>query len=254
MKKTLFVANWKMQPERAKDASLLWGATKRAAKTARSTSVVVCPPFVHIAPLAKSIDRSVLLGAQDVSLYPDGAHTGEISAGMLTNLSVRFVIVGHSERRHIGETNEIVARKVKVALAAHLRPIVCVGEHERGMHGEHLGHLQEQMTKSLAGIGKAGAQNLVVAYEPLWAIGKSFKYAMKPAEIHETSLFIRKILVKLFGRTAGTAIPVLYGGAVASENIASVVYEGEVDGVLVGHASLSSQQVTGMIRALESKK
>ncbi len=253
MRKVLFVANWKMGPVTAKEAVLLWGATKRAAGKVSKTSVVVCPPFIHLSACAKARSGAVLLGAQDVSLFSDGAHTGEISPSMLKEARVRYVIVGHSERRALGETDAIIARKTKVALAHGLRPIVCVGEKERGHHGEYLGLLQEQIMKSLAGISRTMASGLVVAYEPLWAIGKSYKYAMRPEEIHEVSIFIRKILVKLFGRAIGTEIPILYGGSVEKENIADVVFAGEADGVLVGHASLNGQQVHGMLKALEEK-
>lgn len=253
MGKILFVANWKMEPATAQEAVSLWGATKRAAAKTSKTSTVVCPPFIHLSSCAKTQRGTVLLGAQDVSLFSDGAHTGEISPSMLKEARVRYVIIGHSERRALGETDAIIARKAKVALAHGLRPIVCVGEKERGHHGEHLGLLQEQITKSLAGTNRATAKGLVIAYEPLWAIGKSYKYAMRPGEIHEMSIFIRKILVKLFGRTAGIGIPILYGGSVEKENIADVVFGGEVDGVLVGHASLNGQQVHGMLKALEGK-
>lgn len=254
MKKTLFVANWKMQPESAKEAQALWGGTKRAVARARRIATVVCPPFPYLHPLSKTRSTSVLLGAQDISLYDRGSHTGEVSPAMLKDLDVRYVIVGHSERRNLGETNAIVARKTKLALAGGLRPVVCVGEQERSHHGEHLGSLEEQIRHSLSGVPRSQAKNLVVAYEPLWAVGKSFKYAMQPGEIHEATLFIRKILAKLFGRGVGISIPVLYGGAVEEENIVAVVSAGEVDGVLVGHASLDARLVSRMVRALESAR
>lgn len=243
-----------MQPESAPRAQALWTAVKRIAHRAKKTTLVVCPPFPYLSSCAKSYDGTVLLGAQDVSVFKDGAHTGEVSPAMLKDLRVRFVIVGHSERRALGETDAYVAQKVKMTLAQGMRPVVCVGEHERGVHGDHLMFLQKQITESLKGIGPARARDLVVAYEPLWAIGKSFKYAVSPHDIHETSIFIRKTLAKLLGRSVGTAIPILYGGSVEAENIAEIVSIGEVDGVLVGHASLDSDSVKNMVRALEAKR
>lgn len=250
MKKIIFVANWKMDPVSRKEAVSLLGETKRVARTARTTTVIVCPPFVHIPACTRLRSDAVILGAQDLSLFADGAHTGEVSSAMLKEFGVRYVIVGHSERRRLGETDAIVAQKTKLALRNGLRPIMCVGEYERGVHGEHLATLEHQIKSSLNGISRKTVKGLIVAYEPLWAIGKSFKYAMRPSEIHEAVIFIRKILVKLFGRGVGSSIPILYGGSVEKENIANIVFQGGADGVLVGHASRNTAQIHGMLRAI----
>ncbi len=254
MAKTFLILNWKMHPGNTKEAQALWGATKRALARARKTTAIVCAPFVYLQPLAKTRSTTALLGAQDVSVYEGGSHTGEISAQMLKEFRIRHVIVGHSERRELGETDGMIARKVKLALQSGLQPIVCIGERERSQHGEHLGELEDQMTRSLAGVGRAQAKQLFIAYEPLWAIGKSYKYAMQPHEIHETSIFIRKILTKMFGRAVASTIPVLYGGAVEEANIAQVVRQGDVSGVLVGRASLDGKSVSHMVKALEAKQ
>ncbi|MCR4274707.1 MAG: triose-phosphate isomerase [Candidatus Campbellbacteria bacterium] len=247
----LFVANWKMNPDSVREAVMLWNATKKYAQKARKTSVVVCPPTPFIASCATKSDGLVFFGAQDVSLFPNGAHTGEVSTGMLKDMHVRYIIAGHSERRALGESNELIARKVQAVLASGLTPILCIGEHERGMHGEHFAFIEEQIRGSLHGISKARAPKIILAYEPLWAIGRTSAQAMSPNDVHEMALFIRKILSKMYGRSVGMSIPILYGGSVEPSNINPIVREGAVQGVLVGHASLVAKNVADMLFALE---
>lgn len=247
----LFVANWKMNPDSVRGAVDLWNATKKYARKIRKTSVVVCPPTPFIASCSTKSEGLMSLGAQDVSIFANGAHTGEVSVSMLKDMRVRYVIVGHSERRALGETNELIAHKVQSILTASLTPILCVGEHERGDHGEHFAFIEEQIRGSLQGVSKARAAKVVVAYEPLWAIGKTSAQAMGSSDVHETTLFIRKILSKMYGRSVGLSIPILYGGSVEGSNIATIVYEGAVNGVLVGHASLVPKNVADMLNALE---
>ncbi len=169
---------------------------------------------------------------------------------MLRDLSVRYVIVGHSERRALGETDETVARKARAVVDAGLSPIVCIGEDHRDERGQHFHFLAEQLTQSLKGIGKARAKDVVIAYEPLWAIGKTYDAAMDPHSLHEMALFIRKVLTKIFGRSVGLTMRVLYGGSVEEENAESLLRGTGVDGFLIGHASLDLAQLRGIIRAL----
>lgn len=249
--KLLFVANWKMNPSSAREAVALWSATKKYARKIKKTSVVVCPPTPFCVSCSNKSDGFVFLGAQDVSVFSDGAHTGEVSTAMLKSVGVRYVIVGHSERRAGGETPAQVAHKAREVLAAGLTPIVCVGEHERGEHGEHLAVIEEQLRESLKGISKAKIAKVIIAYEPVWAIGKASLYAMNPSDVHESTLFIRKILSRMYGRTTGMTVPILYGGSVEPHNIARIVHEGTVQGVLVGRASLVARNVADMLAALE---
>lgn len=250
MARTLLVLNWKMNPERLLDAETLFAATKRIARSSRAVGLVVCPPSLFLGALRKKYDGTVLLGAQDV--YPDtkGSHTGSISPYMLESLNAKYVIVGHSERRRDGETNEIVAQKAIAALGAHLTPIVCIGEHERSGDGDHFAFIESQLTASLKGIPKAKAKNIVIAYEPLWAIGKTYSAAIDPYSLQETVIFIHKILTKLFGRTLGMSIPVLYGGSVESANVRDLVKGSGVSGFLVGHASLDADELRAIVKAL----
>ncbi len=162
---------------------------------------------------------------------------------------MKYVILGHSERRRDGETNEVVAKKVVTALTSHLVPIVCIGERERDEKGSHFAFLEEQITASLKGIGKARAKNLVIAYEPLWAIGRTYKAALDPYALHETTIFIRKILAKMFGRAIGMSIKILYGGSVESGNVAELMKGTGIAGYLIGHASLDPEELRALIKA-----
>ena len=249
MARTLLVLNWKMNPERLADAEALFTATKKASRISSLVGLVVCPPTLFLGALRKKYDGTVLLGAQDVYGENTGAHTGAISPNMLESLGVKYVIVGHSERRRDGETNDVVAKKVSATLVAHLTPIVCVGEHERDEKGSHFAFLEEQITASLKNVGKARAKNLVIAYEPLWAIGKTYKAAIDAYALHETTIFIRKILARLFGRTLGMSIKILYGGSVESGNAGHLMKGTGIAGYLIGHASLDADELKALIQS-----
>lgn len=250
MARKLLVLNWKMAPEKLSEALSLFTGTKRLSRGLKNTGLIVCPPFVYLGSLRRAYDGTVLLGAQDVFWETSGAHTGSISPYMLRDLSVRYVIVGHSERRALGESDDIVARKTRAAVDVGLVPIVCIGEVHRDEKGHHFHFLAEQLTQSLKGIGKARAKDIVIAYEPLWAIGKTYDAAMDPHSLHEMTLFIRKVLTKLFGRSIGMHMKVLYGGSVEEENAEPLLRGTGVDGFLIGHASLDVTHLRGIVRAL----
>lgn len=250
--KYLVVGNWKMYVDSAAKATELARRVARAASRLRRTEVVVCPPHAFLGTIASGRGRSLLLGAQDVSTETEAARTGETSVFMLKNMRVSHVIVGHSERRSLGETNAIVALKAQRALKAGVTPIICIGETERDLRGDFLALLEAQIKQSLSGVTRAKVSQVVVAYEPLWAIGKSAQDAVTPHVLHETTLFIKKILVSLFGRTAGTSVKILYGGSVEAPNAAALVSEGAVDGVLVGHASTDAGEFVEIIRSIDN--
>ena len=234
--KKLVVANWKMNPKTNAEALTILKETLKGANTA--VDVTVCPPFLFLSLLAKiKLKKGITLGLQNVSEFEEGAHTGEVSVLMGKNFPISYVIVGHSERRAIKESDEVVAKKVLAVKKAKLTPIVCIGEHERDQHGLYLDAIKKQLLASLALLPKAAIKEIVVAYEPIWAIGKSASEAMDGHTLHQTSLLIRKILIEQFGSGAKET-RILYGGAVAPENAALLVKEGEVDGLLVGHQSL----------------
>ncbi|TAL49351.1 triose-phosphate isomerase [Patescibacteria group bacterium] len=239
MARNIVIANWKMNPASPVEAKRLFASTRAAARALRSVEVVIAPPVPFLSLFAGKRYKNVRLGAQDVFWQSRGAVTGEVSPAMLASLGVRYVIVGHSERRALGESDEIVSRKVSAALSAGLTPILCVGEGERDEHGAYLHALAGQIRRSLAGLTKNGIPGIIVAYEPVWAIGKTARDALSARGLHETTLFIQKTLNDLYGRRAADTVRIVYGGSVEANNAAELIREGNVSGFLVGHASLS---------------
>lgn len=235
-----------MAPESAKDGAKIIAAFNRQ-RAAKGVYVGWCPPAVQLSAL-KAKFRAAEFGGQDVSAEAGGAHTGEVSAPMLKAAGAGFALIGHSERRAKGETDALVARKVKAAIAAKLQVLLCVGERDRDPAGRYLRDLAAQTAASLEGITPAEAKSVAVAYEPVWAIGAG-KSAIGPTELLETSRFVRKVLRDVLGPAAGEKVYVLYGGSVDGENAATLVSGGEVDGFLVGRASLDPYAFAAIVKA-----
>jgi triosephosphate isomerase len=244
-KPRLVVANWKMAPESAKDGAKIIAGFNR--QKVSGVHVGWCPPAVMLAPL-KAKFRAAEFGAQDVSAEANGAFTGQISAAQAKAAGAGFAIVGHSERRAQGEDDALVARKVRAAIAGGLHVLLCVGERERDAGGRYLRDLAGQIQASLAGVTPPEGKKIAVAYEPVWAIGAG-KSAIGPAELLETSRFVRKCLRDTLGPTTGERAYVLYGGSVDGENAAGLVVGGEVDGFLVGRASLDHYAFAAIAKA-----
>ncbi|MHB8651618.1 MAG: triose-phosphate isomerase [Minisyncoccota bacterium] len=246
--KKYIIGNWKANPATLSDAEKLFVSTARAAKVARGATVVVCPPAVFLPALARLRERGVVLGAQDVSVEKEGAFTGEISASMLASSGAKMVIIGHSERRARGERDEDVAKKIRRALAVGLVPILCVGESVRGNEGEHISFVHRQLLAALRGIPRAKVGSLVVAYEPIWAIGKNATRAATAVEAHEMAIVIRRTIAELFGRRSADVTTILYGGSVDEKNAAAFLDPtAGMNGLLVGRASLSTKTFTKII-------
>lgn len=236
----MVVANWKMNPGSLAEAREIFSFTKKAASKLRNTDVVVCPPFPFLQPLSRlERPKNLSLGAQNISVEEKGAFTGEVSASMLTDLGVKYSIIGHSERRAMGESNEIVKRKLERAFDNNIIPILCMGEKERNREGVHLEFLRNQVKECLTSIQKKNLLGLLIAYEPVWAIGKSYKESMNATDVHETTLFIKKSVGEIFGKDVADSIFMLYGGSVEEENALEIIKFGNVDGFLAGHASLA---------------
>jgi len=247
--KILIVANWKMNPESAEKAREIFLETKKTVKTLKNTKVVVCPPFVYLSDLEKVNDSKIILGAQDMFWEKSGSFTGEISSNMLKKEG--YVILGHSERRELGETEEMIAKKISSALSAGLKPILCIGEKERDVHGDYFAFLKNQIINSIGKLPKNLFKKLIIAYEPIWAIGKSEDEAMKPADIHETSLFIKKVLTDLGGKKEVLNIPILYGGSVNHNNAKEMITKGEIQGLLVGRESLLPKKFAELLKNVD---
>jgi triosephosphate isomerase len=213
--------------------------------------VVVVPPFTDIRSVQTLVDGdrlSIRYGAQDVSTQDSGAFTGEISASMLAKLGCSYVVVGHSERReHHAETDEVVNAKAHKALAADMTPIVCVGEGlEVRQAGEHVPYTMSQVEGSLAGFTAEQVADLVVAYEPVWAIGTG--EVATPQDAQEVCQAIRSQIREAYGDAAAGGVRILYGGSVKASNVAGIMAEEDVDGCLVGGASLQADEFGGICR------
>jgi len=214
--------------------------------------IVVCPPFTALSDVGEIIQDSLIqLGAQDMHWEDKGAFTGEISPLMLKDLGVKYVIIGHSERRQFfGETNETVNKKVRTALKHKLIPIMCVGETlEERKRGETFEVVKNHVEKGLEKIELEDPNNLVIAYEPVWAIGTGINATPQQAE--EVQNYIRKLLEEIFNKEYAEAIRIQYGGSVKPDNIEELMREEDVDGALVGGASLDLFAFTEIVRKAE---
>lgn len=245
--KKIVAANWKMNPSTVEEAKRIAERVRRSVSELKHTEVVVCPPFIFAsAIISRSVSPHFHLGAQSVSYGEGNAHTGEVSAEMLKNAGVEYVIAGHSEMRAAGDTDLMVSKRIKAILDAGMIPLVCIGEKLRDLSGTHFDFIKEQMKNSLAGIPKSRSRDIILAYEPVWAIGA--KAAMLPEEIYEMSLFVKKVYADIFGVDTGRKVQVLYGGSVTVRNAADIVRMGQVDGLLVGRESLN---IAGFVELLK---
>ena len=240
-----FVAgNWKMNTTSAEAERLVLEMLERLDKI-KGVEKVLCPPFVSLVAINIMLqESSIKLGAQNMYFEPKGAYTGEVSPLMLRELC-EFVILGHSERRwYFGESDEIVNKKVEAALANSLKPILCVGERlEENEAGRMEEVVERQVTAALNGIEPV--HDLVIAYEPVWAIGTG--KAATPGQADHTITAIRKLLAIIYGDEVAQEMRILYGGSVSSANIAEFLSQPEIDGALVGGASLKADEFISIV-------
>lgn len=245
----LLIANWKMNPDTPREARRLYAATRAAARPLRRTDIVLCPPAIFMPIIVPS--RRIALGAQDIFTELRGAYTGSISASMVKYSGGTYAIIGHSERRAAGETDETVNKKIKLALSQRLRVVLCVGERERDEHGKYLADLRGQLEGAIYRLPRAAARGLIVSYEPIWAIGGAADRADTPADFLEQAIFIRKTLSHWCGRAAALSLPIIYGGSVNPKNVVSFITHGAADGFLIGHESLRADHWREIIRLVD---
>ena len=252
-KTKLIVANWKMNPETEIEAKEALNKIKAGLKKEKVNKVVVCPPFVFIDLVKRSIgtEKEVALGAQDVFIGQGNSHTGEVSIDMLKELGVKYVIVGHSERRAEGETDEVIAKKLAGIIKNGLKGILCIGEKERNDHGDYYHEIKRQLHSALDGITKKSAKNIIIAYEPVWAIGKPENEALNPEKLHEMSIFIKKTLSDILGHEEAGKVLILYGGSVGKSNAKELVEGGGIDGLLIGRDSLKPENFLEIVKEIK---
>jgi triosephosphate isomerase len=248
MRRPLIAGNWKMHKTVSQAIELVAGL-KRELYDEAGTEIVICPPFTALGPIGEIVQGSpIQLGAQNLYWEAEGAYTGEVGAAMLKDVGCRFVIIGHSERRRLfGETNETVNRKINAALSEGITPIVCIGETlDKREHGVTDQVLDKQMGGSLAGLGETALLHCIIAYEPVWAIGTGHTATPEQAAAaHET---IRHWLRGHYNKGVSEKLRILYGGSVTPQNIKVLMANEEIDGALVGGASLSIESFSKIVR------
>ncbi len=245
----LIVANWKAYVEDVAKAKKLFSLSKRLSKNTKH-KLVLCPAAPHLGILAANNTSKVALGAQDVSLSTGGAATGEVTAKMLGKLEVSYALVGHSERRAKGETDAEVSEKIQHLLAQDVTPILCIGERERDAGAEYLSFVRAQIAAALTPLTQKERMELVIAYEPVWAIGKSAADALPEHELMEMVLYIRKVLGEYLPGKAPLKTSILYGGSAEPGNARSLAGGTGIDGFLIGHASVDAMMFEELVEAV----
>lgn len=246
----IVAANWKMHPDNLPSAEKLFSGVKRTASYLKHVTTVVCPPALFLGAMSESYGGTkIILGSQDVSRFSGvGSQTGEVSAEMVADTGAKVSIIGHSERRAMGESVADIKAKVMNALNADLGVIYCIGESERDEDGAYLAFLEGQILDVFKSIPGRFHEQITIAYEPLWAIGGGADKAVTRHDLHQASLFIRKVLQNHFSMALAHKTKVLYGGSVKRDN-ARRLYEGtNIDGFLIGGASLDADHFCDILR------
>lgn len=249
MKKLYLIANWKMNPTTPKQAEKLAGEIVlrlKKVKPSRKLETVLCPPFLYLPNvIAKTFGGAIKQGGQNCHFEDSGAYTGEISPKMLKNAGCKYVIIGHSERRmYFEEKGELINKKITAALKNKLVPILAVGEKK----GESLSVVKGQLKGALKNISEKDIKKIVIAYEPVWAIGTG--NPATPDEALSAKILIQKTLGELYSAKLAGLVPVIYGGSTDSKNILSFIEEGGMDGALVGGSSLKASEFVKMASAM----
>jgi triosephosphate isomerase (TIM) len=236
----LVIGNLKMNILSAVERERYFGLFKKeiTKKIFPKVQIVLCPPFIHLESFEKNLGKKVRIGAQDMFWEREGSFTGEISPAQLKNFGMEYVIIGHSERRrYFGEGNEVVNLKISAALKIGLKPVICVGETKQERDRKQtLGVITKQVREALKDISRTKAQELVIAYEPIWAVGTDVVPTAN--EIMEAKLLIRKILVNMYEKRYADQVRIIYGGSVNAKTVEEVCLEPAMDGALIGRESL----------------
>lgn len=258
--KPLIVANWKMNPVSLRQAEHLFETIRKGSRGIKDIDIVLCPPFIYLDFIAKKIIKNIKLGAQNIFWERQGAFTGEISPIMIKDLGCEYVILGHSERKkYLQETCDVTNKKIKTALQSRLKVILCVGEEVRDSfdeNGKWLGDvdliLKEQLLQCLNDIDESQISNIVVVYEPVWAISTVVMGKVAtPNDALSASLLIRKVVSQKYNQKTARSLRILYGGSVDSKNIIDFVKEDGIDGALVGGASINGSEFIRIIKTVD---
>jgi len=256
MRKPFIGGNWKMNTDGKSAVELAKGVVQKCGALLSKVDICVCPPFVYLSAVKQALGSSnISLGAQDVYFEPKGAFTGEISCQMLKEAGCKNVIIGHSERRHVlGETDELINKKLIAAIDAGLLPIFCVGELlQQRKAGQTEQIVKEQVQKGMRGVTIEKAKVITIAYEPVWAIGTGVNAT--PQQAQEVHLMIRQLITAMYNNNFAEQIRIQYGGSVKPDNASEIMTQQDVDGFLVGGASLKADDFAAIVKAAaEAKK
>lgn len=244
----IVVGNWKMNPSTVSSAKELFlGIRKGLGRNRHKVETIIAPPFPFISEMERlSPSKRIGLAAQDVFFEPSGAFTGEVSISMLKSVGVSHIIIGHSERRKLGETDKEIYADTLATIKSGMTAIVCVGEKKRDSNGDYFNVVEKQIHSAIKDVPKSKIKHLIVAYEPIWAIGTG--KTATPDDILEMKLFIQKVLADNLGRKAIGSIDILYGGSVNKKNAEEILKISDVSGFLVGGASLRAAEFVEIIK------
>ncbi len=248
MRKPIIAGNWKLN-NTVKESIELASSLKDSLSGISDIDIVICPVFTSLSAVKDAIaDSNIKLGAQDVFWQDSGAFTGEVSALMLADVGVEYVIIGHSERRqYFGETNETVNRKIKAVLKHGLTPIVCLGEVlEEREESKTFDVIKTQLNESFAGMSAEDMKKIVIAYEPVWAIGTG--KTATPEQAEEVHKYVRDLIAERYDQQTASVVRIQYGGSVKPENISELIAQPDIDGALVGGASLKAEAFVEIVK------
>ncbi len=241
-----------MNPPSLKEADKIFSDIKKSAGKFAKVEIVLCPPFVYLEHLIwknkTGVNKNkIRFGSQNMFWEESGARTGQISGAQMSDLGAKYTIVGHSEVRELGESDEDIMRKVKASVRAGLTPILCVGEKTRDLEHFHFAFIKNQIEKALSIISKNDLKKVIIAYEPVWAIGKNAIREATPTECEEMVIYIRKVLHDTFGVVAKD-VPIIYGGSINTANVGNFLKNGGVSGLLVGRDSLNAKNFSEILK------
>ncbi len=251
MKKSIpmIVGNWKLNPATLEEAKKLAQGVAQKNRKVVDAYIAIAPASIHLSEVGKKISKSsAQLAAQSVSFFDGGAHTGDVSMTQLKDLGVSYVIVGHSERRAAGTTDDDVQKKITKILKANVTPVICIGEKNRDCDGKFFNFVSDQLRSLSKVLSSSQIKKVVIAYEPIWAIGTGKTATAE--DVKEMQIFIESVLTKLYDRPTARKVRLLYGGSVKPHNAAVLHSEGGMNGFLVGGASLKAEDFTGIIKAV----
>lgn len=253
--KKLVVANWKMNPQSLREAKELFSFIKKKIKKAK-IDLVICPPVIYLETLnnLNKKTKNLFLGAQDFFKEEEGSWTGKISLRMLKNSGANFYLLGHSEIIALGEKDKDINLKLKKVLKLKKKAILCIGEKERDSEGKYFPVLEKQLRDRLDGVGKNIVNNLVIAYEPVWAAGNKSKKVLEVDELIQMKIFIKRFLFDKYGVKKAETIKILYGGSVFPKNAKALITDGGIDGFLLGRASLNEDEFSKILEIVGKTK